>query len=278
MVRGEYGRRERRADRAVASRSAGRGSAGELGRRGEPENPSLPARQVLADSVYEVVKQQIMDLKLAPSTRLNIDQLARELAVSNTPLREALVRLESEGLVTRRSLQGFSVAPLPDLRDMTQLFELRMMLEPKAVWAATKRLQPEDLRLLRSSVERMVKVADDSAGGHYRRHQALVAADTFFHDFIAEASGSQLLRRVVSGLHAHVTLYRVYFKVGATPEGGDSADEHAAILDALDAGNPQQAARAMRTHLERSLARHRRLYRQSDDGDWSPRDFPERAE
>jgi DNA-binding GntR family transcriptional regulator len=267
MVRGEYGQRERRAARAVASRSAGRCSAGELARSGNPDDPTLPARQVLADSVYEVVKQQIMDLKLAPSTRLNIDQLARELAVSNTPLWEALVRLESEGLVTRRSLQGFSVAPFPDLRDVNQLFELRLMLEPMGVCAATKRLQPEDLQLLRSSVERMVKVADNSASGHYRRHQALVAADAFFHDFIAEASGSQLLRRAVSGLHAHVTLYRVYFKVGATPEGGDSADEHAAILDALTAGNPQRAARAMRTHLERSHARHRHLYRQSDNGD-----------
>jgi DNA-binding FadR family transcriptional regulator len=96
---------------------------------------------------------------------------------------------------------------------VNQLFELRLMLEPKVVWAATKRLRPEDLPLLSSSVDRMVKVADVSAGGYYRRYQALVAADAFFHDFIAAASGSQLLRRAVSGLHAHLTLYRVYFKV-----------------------------------------------------------------
>jgi len=266
MARGVCRQRERREVPVVASRFAGRSAAGEAEHSGNPGGTALPARQVLADSVYEVVKQQIMDLKLAPSARLNIDQLARELAVSNTPLREALVRLESEGLVTRRSLRGFSVAPLPDLEEVNQFFELRLMLEPKAVWAATKRLQPEGLQLLRSSVEHMVKVADDSAAGHYRRHQALVAADAFFHDFIAEASGSHLLRRAVSGLHAHVTLYRLYFKVGATPEGGESADEHAAILDALAAGNPQQAARAMRAHLERSRARHRQLFRQSVSG------------
>jgi len=266
MVEGEYGQRERRAVRAGVSRLAERSAAREPEHSGNPGSSILPARQVLADSVYEVVKQQIMDLKLAPSTRLNIDQLARELAVSNTPLREALVRLESEGLVTRRSLQGFSVAPLPDLRDVNQLFELRLMLEPKAVWAATKQVQPSDMQLLRSSIQRMVKVADGSASGYYRRHQALVAADAFFHDFLAEASGSQLLRRAVSALHAHVTLYRVYFKVGATPEGGDSAHEHAAILDAVAARNPQQAARAMRAHLERSHARHQRLYRPSGHG------------
>ena len=223
---------------------------------------ALPSRQVLADSVYDVVKQQIMDLKLAPSTRLNIDQLARELEVSNTPLREALARLEAEGLVVRRSLRGFTVSPVPDLRDVDELFELRLMLEPGAARLASKRVGPGDLALLRSSVERMVELAgDDSETGHYRRHRSLVSADAYFHDFIAEASGNKLLRRTVSGLHAHTTHYRAYFKVGYAPEGGDTADEHAAIVDALAQRNASQAAQAMRDHIRHSHDRLRRVYR-----------------
>lgn len=223
---------------------------------------ALPGRQVLADSVYDVVKQQIMDLKLTPSKRLVIDQLARELGVSNTPLREALTRLELEGLVTRRSLQGFTVAAVPDLRDMDELFELRLMLEPGAARAASKNVSPEDLALLRSSVERMVElVGDDSDTGHYRRHRSLVSADAYFHDFVAEASGNKLLRRAVSGLHAHATIYRLYFKAGYAPEGGDTADEHATIVQAFAEHNPEQAARAMKEHLRRSQERLRRIYR-----------------
>lgn len=231
-----------------------------------PGDAVLPSRQMLADTVYDVVKQQIMDLKLAPSTRLNIDQLARELEVSNTPLREALTRLEAEGLVVRRSLQGFTVAPLPDLRDVDELFELRLMLEPGAARLASKRVGSEDLALLSSSVERMVELAGDaSETGHYRRHRSLVSADAYFHDFIAEASGSKLLRRTVSGLHAHTTHYRAYFKAGYAPEGGDTAEEHAAIVEALAQRSPNQAARAMREHIRRSHERLRRVYRRSDE-------------
>ncbi len=222
----------------------------------------LPGRQVLADSVYDVVKQQIMDLKLTPSKRLVIDQLARDLGVSNTPLREALTRLELEGLVTRRSLQGFTVAAVPDLRDLDELFELRLMLEPGAARAASKNVSPEDLALLASSVERMVELAgDDNDTGHYRRHRSLVSADAYFHDFVSEASGNKLLRRAVSGLHAHVTIYRLYFKAGYAPEGADTADEHASIVQALGEHNPEKAARAMREHLRRSQERLRSIYR-----------------
>ncbi len=230
----------------------------------EPVFPvaALPVRQVLADSVYDVVKQQIMDLKLTPSTRLNIDQLARELEVSNTPLREALARLEAEGLVSRRSLQGFTVVPVPDMRDVDELFELRLMLEPGAARAASTRVGPAELALLRASVERLAElVGDEGEAGHYRRHRSLVVADAYFHDLIAETSGSRLLRRAVSGLHAHSTLYRVYFKVGYAPEGGDTAEEHAAIVEALAAHSPGKAARAMREHIQRSHGRLRRVFR-----------------
>ncbi len=242
--------------------------AGDGLRSAEPDGPSaegaLPGRQVLADSVYDVVKQQIMDLKLTPSKRLVIDQLARELRVSNTPLREALTRLELEGLVTRRSLQGFTVAPVPDMRDVDELFDLRLMLEPGAARAASRNLSPEDVARLRSSVERMVELAgDDRDTGHYRRHRSLVSADAYFHDYVAEASGNRLLRRAVSGLHAHVTIYRLYFKVGHAPEGGDTAEEHAAIVEAFGQRDPDQAARAMREHLRHSQERLRRIYRLS---------------
>jgi DNA-binding GntR family transcriptional regulator len=223
---------------------------------------ALPGRQVLADSVYDVVKQQIMDMKLSPSKRLVIDQLARELGVSNTPLREALTRLELEGLVTRRSLQGFTVTPVPNLRDVDELFELRLMLEPGAARAASKNVSPGDLALLRTSVEQMVELAgDDHDTGHYRRHRSLVSADANFHDFIAEKSGNKLLRRAVSGLHAHVMIYRLYFKLGYAPEGGETADEHAAILEAFARHNSEQAARAMREHLHRSKERLRAICR-----------------
>jgi hypothetical protein len=86
----------------------------------------------LSDRVYEVLKGQLMDRVLAPGEKINIDLLCRELEVSQTPIREALARLESDGLVTKRALAGYTVAPLLDAEGYDDLFEMRFILEPVA--------------------------------------------------------------------------------------------------------------------------------------------------
>lgn len=227
----------------------------------------LPARQLLAESVYEAVKRQIMDLELAPGARINMDQLARTLEVSNTPLREALTRLESEGLVTRRSLQGYSVVPLPARSDLEELFALRLLLESEATRTATEARHPRTLDKLRATIDDMQQLRTPSAparaGEQYIRYRVLVGADAIFHDLIAEASGSKLLRHTLSGLHCHIPLYRVYFNVGAAPEGRETADEHQAIIDAIADGHPRPAVAAMREHVERSRQRVVHAYLQA---------------
>src|SRR5438046_10671229 len=77
-----------------------------------PAGTRLPQRQVLADDVYEAVKALVMDHVIAPGARVSIDGLARELGVSQTPIREALARLEPDGLVTKAPLRGDSASPL----------------------------------------------------------------------------------------------------------------------------------------------------------------------
>ena len=72
----------------------------------------LPRRNVLADDVYELVKAMVMDHVIRPGARVSIDGLARELAVSPTPVREALARLESDGLVLKEPLKGYRATPL----------------------------------------------------------------------------------------------------------------------------------------------------------------------
>jgi len=75
---------------------------------------SVPPRQILTDGVYEAVKELVMDQHIEPRSRVNIDKLARDLGVSPTPVREALARLESDGLVIKEPLRGYSIAPLLD--------------------------------------------------------------------------------------------------------------------------------------------------------------------
>jgi DNA-binding GntR family transcriptional regulator len=194
-----------------------------------------------------------MDLELAPGTRINMDQLARDLEVSTTPLREALTRLESDGLVTRQSLRGYRVSPLPSWEDVVELYTLRLLLEPEMARAAAARADAELPAVLRAAVGEMSTLAlAPQLAEHYQGYRALFNTDCIFHDAIAESSGNKLIRRALAGLHAHVVLYRVYFEAGFAPE---TVREHEAVIQAIAARDPNLAAKAMREHLKRSLAR-----------------------
>src|SRR5689334_8294458 len=97
-------------------------------------------RLTLTEDVYEAVKSLIMDHRIAPGERVTIDALARQLAVSPTPIREALARLESDGLVRKRAMAGYSTTPLLGRAEFEELFEMRLLLEcPAAGRAAGRR-------------------------------------------------------------------------------------------------------------------------------------------
>src|SRR5207302_468801 len=81
---------------------------------------ALPQRQMLSDGVYEAIKRLLMEHTLPPASRVNIDQLARQLNVSPTPVREALARLEADALVVKEPLRGYTAAPLLDLRALEE--------------------------------------------------------------------------------------------------------------------------------------------------------------
>jgi DNA-binding GntR family transcriptional regulator len=143
-----------------------------------------PHREILTDSVYEAVKALVMDRRIAPGARINIDRLARDLHVSPTPIREALARLESDGLVTKEALRGYSVAGLLDLPSFLQLYEMRLLLEPAAARKAAEVMTKEDLRAMGQQVATMQQAR---IGETYEEYRLFAAEDARFHDTIARA-------------------------------------------------------------------------------------------
>src|SRR3954466_3542759 len=100
---------------------------------------STMKRATLGDDVYETLRGVILEHMLAPGERVNIDALSRELEVSPTPVREALARLESEGLVRKRPLAGYTVSPLLTRDEFHHMFDMRLLLECAAArWAAER--------------------------------------------------------------------------------------------------------------------------------------------
>jgi len=217
-----------------------------------PTQRSPLRRSTLGEDVYEAVKSLVMEHTLAPGDRVNIDALARELEVSPTPVREALARLEADGLVRKRPLAGYTVSPLLTRQEFTDMFDMRLVLEGAAARWAAERAQPE----VRAAIvtESQTPAPVDLPGQDGRRsHVAFTALDARFHDMIADAAGNPLLRDSIQRLHAHLHIHRLYFPYAQT---GSTGEEHLRVSAAIAAGDPDGAEAAMRAHLSAARLRH----------------------
>ncbi|BCJ73235.1 GntR family transcriptional regulator [Catellatospora sp. IY07-71] len=207
-------------------------------------------RLTLTDDVYESLKTLIMEHAVPPGERVSIDGLARTLEVSPTPVREALARLESDGLVRKRAMSGYTTTSLLTRAEFEELFEMRLLLEPAAARRAAVHADAEQRRRVKEEAAATVGV---EAGDGYRRHAAFTALDAKFHDLIAETSGSGLLRESIIRLHSHLHLHRLYFPSAGT---GDTAGEHKRIAAAIAKGDADEAEAAMRHHVTSARDRH----------------------
>jgi DNA-binding GntR family transcriptional regulator len=217
----------------------------------------VPQRQILTDTVYETVKGLLMDHRIEPGSRINIDQLARELAVSPTPIREALARLESDGLVSKEPLRGYTATPLLDLPSFLQLYEMRSLLEPVAARKAAEAATDEDLDVLEQQI---LAIERAEIGRVYEEYRVLPTEDSNFHDTIARMSGNKYLRETLGRLHSHLQLYRLV----EDPElRGITTSEHRAILAALRRRDPDATVAAMIDHIARSQVRMSRPFEQA---------------
>jgi DNA-binding GntR family transcriptional regulator len=214
----------------------------------------LPQRQVLAEDVYEAVKALIMDHAIEPGARLNIDALARELQVSQTPIRETLARLESEGLVTKAALRGYSVAPLLTHKELEDLFGLRDLIEPWAAATAATRADAAAIGALEAELSSLTEIPE---GSQYDVYKAIAAHDNRFHDLVFATAGNDAVRAAFERTHCHLHLFRLYYAGGIA---GQAMREHRRIVDAIASGDRKASEAAMRAHLKASLARLRKAF------------------
>lgn len=220
----------------------------------------LVARRALRDGVYDAILEKLLDGSTPPGASLSIDSLARELGVSPTPVREALVQMEHTGLVNRVALKGYRVAPPLTPEQVTELFDARMMLELTAVERATA--QRDDLvpelqaaharHVLAAHRVRKLRGGDGVAPDHSDLREYFTA-DWEFHLAIIQATGNRYLVQMAESLSAHVHRMRQTVDHG-TFDIDQAVAEHTAILAAFESGDFEAPMRAMRTHLE-SVAR-----------------------
>lgn len=210
----------------------------------------------LAARIAADLAERIANGSLAPGDPLPSGRdLARELQVSRSAVREALGRLEAQGLVTVSPRRGAYVAdgaepadtssppvPFPAVVDLDDVFEVRRLLEPAAVAWAARRADPDALARLRWLAEQFERAV---AEGSLER---AAEADVSFHLELAAGSGNAVLERLVQQLY-DARRFEAGQRLRGTARGEEAAREHARVLAALAARDPDAAAAAMLAHL-----------------------------
>ncbi|MBB4683514.1 GntR family transcriptional regulator [Amycolatopsis jiangsuensis] len=196
----------------------------------------------LSEQIYRLLRSRIVHGELEPGHRIDLPALIAELGISKTPLREALARLEIDGLVSTKPRSGTFVATLT-VKDIGEVCDLRRGIEWAAASEAARRI-PEDLvHELRAEVVEAERKARD---GDY---EPFFASDQRLHAAIMTHSGNDRLIRVRDSVEAYVQWMRVVGATGPHRIAGSSR-RHREILDALLTREPADAAAAVAQHIE----------------------------
>jgi DNA-binding GntR family transcriptional regulator len=211
-----------------------------------------PSREGLADRAYEALKEALLFREIPPGTRLNLDHIARELGVSNTPVREALSQLEADGLVRKEPYRGYTA--LPELGDgvLDEMYEFRLLIEPRLAAAAARRRTDHEVRELQTSVDKF------RAKPWRNDPEFLIAAanqDAALHTTIARIAGNRVASASIERLfHRMRPSSPAYARLNPTNRDqtnmvAEAWHEHELIVTAVGSREPERAATAMEAHL-----------------------------
>lgn len=234
----------------------------------------LPRRSVLSDETYEMIRDLIIDHHIPAGAKVNIDALSNQLNVSPTPVREALARLESDGLIVKVALKGYTTTNLLTFKELNDLFQLRLLIEPWSAEQASSQLNQLGKTALTSEMKsaRLALKLRDIDQVH-----ALTEHDARFHGLIMELAGNKSVIESFEHTHCHVHLFRLYLATKNFLDGSKNKKdfqkvlntqihtpliaaatikEHELIASAITSGNGKSAREAMNSHLKLSLKRY----------------------
>jgi DNA-binding GntR family transcriptional regulator len=196
----------------------------------------------LREIVFESLREAIINGILEPGERLMEIQLAEEMGVSRTPVREAIRKLELEGFVVMIPRKGAYVAGI-SMKDIADVFEIRAALESLAAGLAAERITEEELEQLERTLVRNSEVTE------INNLDALVDIDTDFHDVLYKASRNVRLVQIISNLREQIQRFR---KASLSHPGRmkDALEEHKKMVEAISERNVELAQNLARDHIE----------------------------
>ena len=197
----------------------------------------------VGDAVYDALKGAIIKGDLAPGQRLVEHRLSQQLKTSRIPVREAIKKLEQEGLVEKPLQRGFIVKSMSK-GEIEEIFGIRAVLESYAAYLATERVTDALMRSLEESIQEY----RDGLGQN--DVDKMMAANTRFHETIYKASGSQKLHALINNFRDHIHRYRKALL--HTPDFARiSLEDHVQMMRAMKAGDKVQVEELVRKHILR---------------------------
>ena len=201
-------------------------------------------RDALPDAIARALREAIFEGAFAPNERLHQDDIAQKFGVSRVPVREALAKLVTEGLAVQRFNKGIRVAPL-SRTDFQDIMEMRYLLEPYALRLSAPHLTGRDYDDVEKILERLRPsgLGTEAAVSHW-----------MFHNRLYSACGRPRLLAQISSLQLAINRYvlPVWRTVGLS---ADWDDTHREIVDALRAGDVEEAARVTAAQIEHAMHR-----------------------
>jgi DNA-binding GntR family transcriptional regulator len=203
---------------------------------------SAPQRGVsLAEQVYQTLRTWVITGAIEPGVALSENDLARRFSISRAPLREAIRRLQEEGMLTASGPRGLSVPPLSvDL--VRQVYGVRHALEVEAAANATG-IDPKDIARMRK------RMADADTAMLHGDLDRFTQSDFDFHDLFVRRCGNAMLIDNITRLHGHVQRI-IYFAGTLDEHSRRSLEEHLVILDAMETGRSDLLRDAVSAHIE----------------------------
>lgn len=195
-------------------------------------------------ATYEQLRSLIVERRLEPGAPLSAPELADQLGVSRTPVREAIATLVVEGLAVRRGTNRTMVAPV-SVEELGHVFDTRARLEGLIASDAARRVTDADLVVLERQILLQDRLRDD--------YTQVVRFGAEFHDELQRISGNGLAENLLRIVRGHVDRYRAL--TSARPgRASEAADEHRGVFEAVVARDPERAEAVMREHIDAAKA------------------------
>ena len=209
---------------------------------------TISSRDGLAESVYRELRSAICEGRIPAGERLVQNTLADQLGISRAPVRDALLRLSQEGLVEPSPVRGGYLVSGFTEREVFDIYDIRLALEPAAAESATGRHTPSQVAELREINDRLRAETDYSSAESFELNRR-------FHDLVIAPCENRIRRRLLEQLWSMPIALRMYqLHMSSAQEWGVMLDEHEAIIKALEEGNSDAVRATVAEHIRISRA------------------------